>query len=85
MVRRIETLGGGELFIKTHPNSKRVWADHPLHSDEKIRTSICTFEKDKPEKKPDCFQVADRAGSSTLNIIKLVTRYGFQCGIRPVR
>jgi len=60
VVRRIETLGGGELFIKTHPNSKRVWADHPLHSDEKIRTSICTFEKDKPEKKPDCFQVADR-------------------------
>lgn len=59
VVRKIETLGGGGLFIKTHPNSRHVWVDHPLNPDEKTRTSLCVFEKDKPTKKPECWQAAD--------------------------
>jgi nitrite reductase (NO-forming)/hydroxylamine reductase len=58
VVRKIDTLGGGMLFVKTHPNAKHVWADHPLNPDEKIRQSLCAFEKANPENKK-CWQAAD--------------------------
>jgi len=59
IVRNVETLGGGSLFIKTHPKAKHVWVDHALNPDNKIRQSVCTFEKDKPEEKPTCWEVSD--------------------------
>ncbi|MBI3397978.1 MAG: c-type cytochrome [Deltaproteobacteria bacterium] len=59
VVRKIETLGGGSLFVKTHPKAKHVWVDHTLNPDEKIRTSVCAFGKDSPNEKPQCWQVAD--------------------------
>ena len=59
VVRKVETLGGGSLFVKTHPKAKHVWVDHTLNPDEKIKRSICAFEKANPEK-PQCWQVADR-------------------------
>ncbi len=59
VVRKIETLGGGGLFVKTHPKATHVWVDHPLNPDEKIRQSLCAFEKAKPENKK-CWQVANK-------------------------
>ncbi len=32
--------GGGNLFVKTHPNSNHLWADRPLNNDEKLQRSI---------------------------------------------
>jgi len=60
VVRKLETLGGGSLFIKTNPNSRHLWVDHPLNSDDKIRQSICVYDIDKLDDKPKCWQVADR-------------------------
>ncbi|MDQ7056566.1 MAG: cytochrome D1 domain-containing protein [Persephonella sp.] len=37
--------GGGNLFIKTHPKSKYLIADRPLHPDEKLRSSIYVYDK----------------------------------------
>jgi nitrite reductase (NO-forming)/hydroxylamine reductase len=59
VVRKIETLGGGGLFIKTHPKAKHVWVDHTLNPDDKIKRSLCVFDKDSPGEKPQCWQVAD--------------------------
>lgn len=59
VVRNIETLGGGGLFVKTHPNAKHVWFDHTLNPDDKIKRSICAFEKANPENSRKCIQVAD--------------------------
>jgi len=59
VVRKVETLGGGSLFVKTHPKANHVWVDHTLNPDEKIKRSICAFEKHHPEEKPQCWQVAD--------------------------
>jgi nitrite reductase (NO-forming)/hydroxylamine reductase len=38
--------GGGNLFIKTHPKSKNLWVDTPLHPDAKISQSIAVFSID---------------------------------------
>ncbi|MCP4123159.1 MAG: nitrite reductase [Bacteroidetes bacterium] len=32
--------GGGNLFVKTHPNSNHLWADRPLSNDETLQRSI---------------------------------------------
>jgi nitrite reductase (NO-forming)/hydroxylamine reductase len=37
-------MGGGSLFIKTHPKSKNLWVDAPLNPDTKISQSIAVFD-----------------------------------------
>ena len=44
VVETLEGLGGGSLFIKTHPNSKNLWVDAPLNSDEEVYQSIGVFD-----------------------------------------
>jgi len=55
-VRSVELLGGGSLFIKTHPNSEWVWADHALNSDPAIQRSLCVVSKKNPEAKLKCWE-----------------------------
>ena len=45
VVRRATMLGGGNLFIKTHPKSNWIWVDHTLHADDKIKRSIGVYDK----------------------------------------
>lgn len=59
VVRNIPLLGGGSLFIKTHPESEWIWVDHPLNPDEKIQRSICVIAKKDPTKTYKCWEVAD--------------------------
>ncbi len=44
VVDTLDGMGGGSLFIKTHPNSKNLWVDAPLNSDEEIYQSIGVFD-----------------------------------------
>ncbi|MBF0317961.1 MAG: c-type cytochrome [Nitrospirae bacterium] len=41
--------GGGNLFIKTHPKSRYMWADRPLNPDETLQRSIHVIDKDSLE------------------------------------
>ncbi|HEY4619872.1 MAG TPA: cytochrome D1 domain-containing protein [Nitrospirota bacterium] len=59
VVRKIDTLGGGDLFIKTHPKSSHLWADHPLNPDPEINRSICVYNIKAIEDKPKCWKVSD--------------------------
>jgi nitrite reductase (NO-forming)/hydroxylamine reductase len=59
VVRNIELLGGGSLFIKTHPNSPWIWADHVLSSDEVTQRTICVIAKDNPTEIYRCWEAAD--------------------------
>jgi nitrite reductase (NO-forming)/hydroxylamine reductase len=59
VVRNIPLLGGGGLFIKTHPNSQWIWADHVLNSDEVIQRTVCVIKKTDPSKTYKCWEVAD--------------------------
>ncbi len=41
--------GGGNLFVKTHPNSKHLWADRPLNPDTNLQRSIFAIDKETLE------------------------------------
>jgi nitrite reductase (NO-forming)/hydroxylamine reductase len=57
VVREVPLLSGGSLFIKTHPSSEWVWADHALNSDPKVQNSVCVMSKLSPETAPRCWEV----------------------------
>jgi nitrite reductase (NO-forming)/hydroxylamine reductase len=59
VVRNIPLLGGGSLFIKTHPNSPWIWSDHVLNSDEVIQRTICVTAKENPTETYKCWEAAD--------------------------
>ena len=43
-VRVIDGMGGGSLFVKSHPNSTNLWVDAPLNPDESISQSIAVYD-----------------------------------------
>ncbi|MEN8173873.1 MAG: cytochrome D1 domain-containing protein, partial [Chloroflexota bacterium] len=59
VVRNIPLLGGGGLFIKTHPNSPWIWADHVLNPDENIQRTVCVIAKDNPTEVHKCWEISD--------------------------
>ena len=44
VVRTLKGMGGGSLFVKTHPNSQNLWADAPLNPAESISQSVAVFD-----------------------------------------
>ncbi len=43
VVQQLYALGGGSLFIKTHPTSNHLYVDAPLNTDPEITGSIAVF------------------------------------------
>jgi nitrite reductase (NO-forming)/hydroxylamine reductase len=43
-VRVVQGMGGGSLFVKSHPNSTNLWVDAPLNPDEAFSQSIAVFD-----------------------------------------
>ncbi len=43
LVQSFYALGGGSLFIKTHPNSDHLYVDAPLNPDAEISASVAVF------------------------------------------
>ena len=43
-VRVVAGMGGGSLFVKSHPTSKNLWVDAPLNPDESFSQSIAVFD-----------------------------------------
>jgi nitrite reductase (NO-forming)/hydroxylamine reductase len=44
VVDTLTGIGGGSLFVKSHPTSKNLWVDAPLNSDEEIYQSVGVFD-----------------------------------------
>ena len=44
VVRVLQGMGGGSLFVKSHPNSQNLWVDAPLNPDESVSQSIAVFD-----------------------------------------
>ena len=59
VVRNIELLGGGSLFVKTHPESPWIWVDHVLNPDESIQRTICVIAKENPTEIHKCWEASD--------------------------
>jgi nitrite reductase (NO-forming)/hydroxylamine reductase len=65
-------LGGGSLFVKTHPNSPWIWADHVLSPDEAIQRTVCVIAKEPSPPKPiNAGRWPTTAAPSTLNTTRL--------------
>lgn len=47
IVQSFEALGGGSLFIKTHPNSNHLYVDAPLNPDAETSASVAVFKIDE--------------------------------------
>ncbi len=44
VVRVLDGMGGGSLFVKSHPVSSNLWVDAPLNPDENFSQSIAVFD-----------------------------------------
>jgi nitrite reductase (NO-forming)/hydroxylamine reductase len=54
VVQSLEALGGGSLFVKSHPTSNHLYVDAPLNPDAEISASVAVFNvadlaQDEPE------------------------------------
>lgn len=43
VVRTLQGMGGGSLFVKSHPKSANLWVDAPLNPDETISQSVAVY------------------------------------------
>ncbi len=50
VVRTLHGMGGGSLFVKSHPKSRNLWVDAPLNPDVNSSQSIAVFNIDKLDK-----------------------------------
>ena len=46
LVQSFYALGGGSLFIKTHPNSHHLFVDAPLNPEAEVTGSVAVFDID---------------------------------------
>ncbi len=46
VVRVLQGMGGGSLFVKSHPTSRNLWVDAPLNPDESLSQSVAVFDID---------------------------------------
>jgi nitrite reductase (NO-forming)/hydroxylamine reductase len=60
-VRVLKGMGGGSLFVKSHPNSRNVWVDAPLNPDENFSQSIAVFDIDNLAAGFETLPIADWA------------------------
>jgi len=61
VVEILHGMGGGSLFIKTHPHSSNLWVDAPLNPDTKISQSIAVFDIKKLDKGFEVLPIAEWA------------------------
>jgi len=61
VVRVLQGQGGGSLFVKTHPKSRNLWVDTPLHPEESVSQSIAVFNIDDLEAGYEVLPIADWA------------------------
>lgn len=61
VVRTLKGQGGGSLFLKTHPTSKNLWVDTPLHPEEKVSQSIAVFDLTDLNKPYEVLPIAEWA------------------------
>jgi len=62
VVRTLKGLGGGSLFLKTHPKSKNLWVDTTLNPEAKISQSIAVYDVNNLDKGYEMIPIGDWSG-----------------------
>ncbi|NIV18903.1 MAG: c-type cytochrome [Woeseiaceae bacterium] len=60
-VRILQGMGGGSLFVKSHPNSTNLWVDAPLNPDESISQAVAVFDVNNLEAGFETLPIAEWA------------------------
>jgi nitrite reductase (NO-forming)/hydroxylamine reductase len=74
VVQELKHIGAGNLFVKTHPKSKNLWADAPQNPEKDIAESIAVWDLTNLDKAPEVINVAKLAGLPESKSIKRVTQ-----------
>lgn len=61
VVRTLQGMGGGSLFVKTHPNSSNLWVDAALNPDPSISQSVAVYNTQNPEAGFEVLPIAEWA------------------------
>jgi len=62
VVRTLKGMGGGSLFVKSHPKSSNLWVDAPLNPDAKISQSAAVYDVNNLDKGYEVLPIAEWAG-----------------------
>ncbi|WP_332674615.1 cytochrome D1 domain-containing protein [Aromatoleum sp.] len=62
MVDTLKSQGGGSLFIKTHPKSKHLYVDNPLHPDAKVSQTVAVYDLGNLQAGSKVLPIAEWAG-----------------------
>ena len=72
VVQELEMPGAGNLFVKTHPNSRNLWADMPQNPEKDLAESIAVYDLDDLSKEPEIINIAAMAELPEGGAIKRV-------------
>ena len=61
VVRTLEGMGGGSLFVKSHPKSSNLWVDAPLNPDVAFSQSIAVYDVNNLEAGFEILPIAEWA------------------------
>ncbi len=61
VVRTLEGMGGGSLFVKSHPKSSNLWVDAPLNPDVAFSQSIAVYDVNNLEAGFEVLPIAEWA------------------------
>lgn len=61
VVRTLKAQGGGSLFLKTHPGSKNLWVDNPLHPEARVSQSVAVYDINNFDAGYDVLPIAEWA------------------------
>jgi len=70
VVKTIEGMGSGSLFIKTHPNSKNLWVDDPLNPDAEVFATVAVFDIANLDKGYKVINVVKDAGLKEGRVVQ---------------
>ena len=70
VVQEVKHIGGGNLFVKTHPKSTHLWADAPLNPEREIAETVAVYDIKDLSKKPVLLNVARDSGLPVTKAIR---------------
>ena len=70
VVQELKMHGAGNLFVKTHPKSKNLWADAPQNPEKDVAESVAVYDLTDLTKKPEIINIAKLSGLPESKAIK---------------
>ena len=70
VVQEVQHVGSGNLFVKTHPKSKHLWADAPQNPERELAESVAVYDINDLSKPTKVLNVAKDSGLPETKAIR---------------